>query len=317
MTEMEAQTAVCIGAPNEAKHAALFFENIWHLCPTHESAPRAVFPEGFNHDRSLRDRYLEFSNNLALDHPKIQELFDEAFTVVYPNSNNDLHAPLLLPNKTDVLYRMLEETYLQNVNGIRDQFLQLVSPLSSIHPVPVVSKAQALENHNASVADITVTLSNVQIIDVTSTSWEHIVEFRKDAESARALRKLRVFLYENCKDKSASYVEDKIHTELEKYDNAVKSHGFKLITGSLSTLIDSQSIIAASSTMLVAALIGGRLVGIGAGVALEASKLAIEISQTLYSMRELKRDHPLAYIIKAREIQKMEKKEPLSINPKN
>jgi len=30
-------------------------------------------------------------------------------------------------------------------------------------------------------------------------------------------------------------------------------------------------------------------------------KLAIEISKTLYSMRELKRDHPLAYIIKARE----------------
>ncbi|HZE71222.1 MAG TPA: hypothetical protein VE135_17055 [Pyrinomonadaceae bacterium] len=299
--EIEGKTAVCIGAPSEAKHAALFFENIWHLCPTHDSAPRAVFPEGFNHNRSLRDQYHEFTYNLAFTHPNIKELFDHAFTVVQPKPNAKDQTPLLLGKTNDVMYRMIEETYLQNVKGIRDRFLQLVAPLSPIHPIPVVSNARSLENQNASVADITVTLSNLQIIDVASTSWEQIVEFRKDAESAKALRKLRVFLYENCKDKSASYVEDKIHTELEKYDNAVKSHGFKLITGSLKTLIDSKSIIAASGTVLVAGLIGGPLVGVGAGAVLEASKLAIEISTTLYSMRELKRDHPLAYIIKARE----------------
>lgn len=127
------------------------------------------------------------------------------------------------------------------------------------------------------------------------------MEFWKDAESAKARRRLRVFLHENCKDQNRAYIEDKILTDLQAYDDAVKSHGFKLIAGSLTTLMDSQSIIAASGAALVGTLIGGPLAGIGSGVAIEVGKLAIEISKTLYSMRELKRDHSLAYIITARE----------------
>jgi hypothetical protein len=74
-----------------------------------------------------------------------------------------------------------------------------------------------------------------------------------------------------------------------------------LITGSLTTLLDSQSILAASSAILAGTLVGGPLVGLGSGAAIEIGKLAIEISKSLYSMRELKRDHSFAYMIKARD----------------
>lgn len=114
------------------------------------------------------------------------------------------------------------------------------------------------------------------------------------------MRRLRVFLYETCKDQSRTY-EDKILADLQAYDDAVRSHGFKLITGSLTTLIESQSIIAASGAALVGTLIDGPLIGLTSGVALEVGKLGIEISKTLYSMRELKRDHRLAYIIRSRD----------------
>ena len=168
-------------------------------------------------------------------------------------------------------------------------------------PVPVVSNARSLKNQNASVADITITLSNLKIVNVANTSWEQIVEFRKDEESAKALQRLRVFLYETCKDKSTAYIEDKINTELDNYHIAVNKHGFELLTGSLTTLIDSRNIIAASATVMAGALVGTPLIGITSAVALEIGKLAIQISRDLHTMRELKRDHPLAYIIKAQE----------------
>lgn len=299
--DLEATTAVCIGAPNNAKRAALFFENIWHLCPTVESAPRVVFPEGFNHDRSLRDRYHEFSYNLAFTHPRFRELFEQAFHVISPYPDDPDQIPGLIAKPNAVLYGMVEETYLENSKGIRDKFLQLVGPLSPIHPIPVLSHAQSFENNNASVADITVTLANLPIVNVTNTSWEQIVEFRKDGESAKALQRMRVFLYETCQDKSRSYIENKINTELDNYHNAVNKHGFDLLTGSLTTLIDSHNIIAASATVVAGALIGGPLVGITSGVALEIGKFAIEVARNRHALRELKRDHPLAYIIKAQE----------------
>jgi hypothetical protein len=221
--------------------------------------------------------------------------------VAEPKPHAKDQTPLLIGKSNDVMYRMLEETYLQNVEGIRDRFLQLVGPLSPIHPVPVVSNARSLKNQNASVADITITLSNLQIVNVANTSWEQIVEFRKDEESAKALQRLRVFLYETCKDKSTAYIEDKINTELDNYHIAVNKHGFELLTGSLTTLIDSRNIIAASATVIAGALVGTPLIGITSAVALEIGKLAIQISRDLHTMRELKRDHPLAYIIKAQD----------------
>ena len=297
---IDSKTAICVGAPNNAKHAALFFDSIWHLCPTMGSAPRAVFPEGYNYDQSLRDRFTEFTYNLFFQHSRSAELFDEAFNLVPVDKKAKTPVDdILLPKNPELIHKTIEQSYIQNVNGIRNSFLKLVSPISPIHPTPVLSSTEGLVNSNENISDIMVTLSCIKIIDVTKTSWQQIVEFRKDIKSAQALRKLRVFLYENCKDKSSSYIEDKINSDLDNYHNAIKRHGFNLLVGSIKTIIDSKNILALSSAGILALLFGGPIVGLTSAATLEIGKLAIHISKDLHALKEFKRDHPLAYIIKA------------------
>ena len=302
MTEnVTSESAICIGDPVRAKNAALLFDNIWHICPSFESAPSILFPESFRKNPGIKGEFAEYCYNLAFTNPNIQNHFDQAFNIVEAGSkNNSTNTDLLLPNNTRVLYKLIEETYTKNYNGMRDRFLKLIQPISTINPTPVISSPGLINAKNDSVSDISVTLSNLKIIDTEETPWDQIIEFRKDKLSHLSLRRLRLFLYDNCAGKSSSYIEDRILTDIDNYEKAIKNHGFKLIEGAMTTLIDSKNILAVSSAGVAATLIGTPLIGVSTACALEVSSISIKIARDLYARREYVRDHPLTYLIQAK-----------------
>ena len=295
----ENKIAVCAGSPAEAKNAALLFDGILHICPTPDSAPRAVFPEGYNADRNLRDRFHEFCYNFVLANPRIAGDPGNAFRALPTNATRDgMPIDILMPRSDELIYSLIEESYINNEGGIRDAFLEVMKPLGVI-ATPVVAEHKNLVNDHKTIGDISVTISGLNLIDVENTGWEQIVEFRRDQEAVKDLRRLRTFLFDNFKDKPPDYIENKILTELDKYQNMLKSQGFKTYIGALSSVFDAKTVTAAGITAVTSAFLGEPLIGLTGAAVIEIGKFGVQVAKDLYALREMKRDHPLAYIVKA------------------
>lgn len=102
--------------------------------------------------------------------------------------------------------------------------------------------------------------------------------------------------------KSRNYIEDRLQSEFDGYEEACAKHGFKVISGALTTIIDSKSVLAASSTTLAAVLAGAPLsVVVGAPLLLELTNLTVSVANNLYDLRKTKKLHPMSYIMHARE----------------
>lgn len=295
----ENKIAVCAGSPDEAKNAALLFDGIVHICPTIGSAPRAVFPEGFNADRDLRNKFHEFCYNFVLANPRIAGNPGNAFRALPTNIVRDGSAVDILMSKDDkLIYSLIEESYINNEGGIRDEFLAVMKPLGVID-TPVIAEHKNLLNEHKTVGDIAVTVSGLRLIDVSNTDWEQIVEFRKDKQAVKDLRRLRTFLVDNFKDKPRDYIENKILTELDKYENMLKSQGFKTFTGAIGSVFDAKTVTAAGAAAVTAVFLGEPVLGLTGAATIEIGKFGVQVAKDLYALREMKRDHPLAYIVRA------------------
>ena len=146
-------------------------------------------------------------------------------------------------------------------------------------------------------------LSNLDLIDTSKTSWEQIIAFRADKQSARSLRRLVHFYRDSYEQKDASHIKDDIEIRIEDYQKAVESWGFETVTGSTSLVLDSKSIIATGGMAFTAAIFGApslSIASMGAGAAIEIGKLAIHIAQRKHGLRQLLADNPIGFIIDAK-----------------
>lgn len=234
-----------------------------------------------------------------LANPRIGGRFEDAFSALPTNiERNEMPVDILMPRSDELIYSLIEESYINNAGGIRDEFLQVMKSLGVI-ATPVVAEHQNLLNEHKTVGDISVTISGLRLIDVANTEWQQIVEFRKDKDAVRDLRRLRTFLFDNFRDKPRDYIENKILTELDKYQNMLKSQGFKTITGAIGSVLDAKTITAAGITAISSAYLGHTIAGLTGAAAIEIGKFGIQIAKDLYALREMKRDHPLAFIVRA------------------
>jgi hypothetical protein len=143
-------------------------------------------------------------------------------------------------------------------------------------------------------------LSRLELIDTSQTSWEQIVELRKDQSSRARLQRLRAFLTQNYSGKSAAFVEDDIGRRLHEYEETVRKFGFETTTSAISVLLDSKSLHGAVATGIGAALFGGPLLGITAAAAVELGRVSLEVAKQRRRMHDWQATHELAYVIEAR-----------------
>lgn len=144
------------------------------------------------------------------------------------------------------------------------------------------------------------TLLRLPWIDADAASWEQIIEFRQDIESARKLRRLRLFFYENYAGKSSAFIGDDLLKRLDDYEAVRKKHGFEALTGSLSSILKSSNLVSAVGAGLAAALFGGPVLGVGTTAAVEVGNFSIELSRKLFTVREYEKGHEFAYLIDAK-----------------
>jgi len=53
-------------------------------------------------------------------------------------------------------------------------------------------------------------ISGISLIDAEHADWEQIISLREDSDSKEALRRFRLFTFDNYRGKSKSYIEDDI-----------------------------------------------------------------------------------------------------------
>lgn len=150
-----------------------------------------------------------------------------------------------------------------------------------------------------------VVLDKLKIINSSRAGWDQILQFKADRKSVSQLRNLRLFLHDKLSDKSSSYVSDYLDRTIDLYETALRKHGFDLLESSLSTLMDSKSLIGASS-LTAAALIAGlnevALLSGLSGAILETSKVVMKVIKSRYDLKSFKDTHELAYLFEVKRL---------------
>tara|TARA_R110002020_G_scaffold70934_1_gene183742 strand:- start:1659 stop:2561 length:903 start_codon:yes stop_codon:yes gene_type:complete len=151
--------------------------------------------------------------------------------------------------------------------------------------------------------DIIISLLNLQMIDTYNTSWEQILEFRKDKNSIKNLRKLKLFLYDNYLGKPASYIEDDILNRIEDYNKSISKWGFNTITTTFDSILSSKGLFATSTIAMLAAFNQNpSLAALSGGSAafITMGQIGISIFKARNNKIALRTDSPLAYLLTAK-----------------
>lgn len=92
-------------------------------------------------------------------------------------------------------------------------------------------------NVTPSSSNIVCTLANIPIIDADAADFDQIKNLRRDVESKRKLRNLKLFMHETYVDKSIDFIEDDLHRRIYEFNRAIQKHGFQIQQAVLSTCI--------------------------------------------------------------------------------
>jgi len=132
-------------------------------------------------------------------------------------------------------------------------------------------------------------LNNLPLVQESGISWDQVLEFRKDKDAVWKYRSLRLWFRDGLQAKSIQEANDIIEDKIAKYEFAIRKHGLRTITGSLSSIIDSKYVAGLAMGSGVAALIGGPIWSLIAGGSLAIGKIAVEIADRLIDLSDIKR----------------------------
>ncbi len=202
-------------------------------------------------------------------------------------------------------YKEARMLYLQNHStpesgSIRTEFARFANELGFSYSSMLLPGD---DPRQASISDVytTITMSKVPLVDVSSASWEQIMELRRDPEAKKKLRRLRLFLYENYVGKETAFIEDDLQRRLDDYDSAMRSLGLRAATSVLSVILDAKNLQSSIAAGIAGALWGGTAGAITSAAVIELGKIAIEIAKKRQDVHELQQGHDLAFIIAAEE----------------
>jgi len=126
------------------------------------------------------------------------------------------------------------------------------------------------------------TALQIRVVDTSKVTLPQIMEFRKDKEVMRKMRKFRLFAYQQFSGKDKAFIEDDIQQRLSDYYDSLKACGFETTYKTLSFLFESKSLIGTFAASFVSLLVGnGQLAAeaFSAGTVIELGKLSLEYAK--------------------------------------
>jgi hypothetical protein len=119
-------------------------------------------------------------------------------------------------------------------------------------------------------ADPSFALTQIRLIDVSTLSWEHILEIRADEESAKKLRRLRLFLCDRYDGWEVERIKDDLLQRLDDYEETAHRMGANLREGSIGMLLGTLGDIKVGPPLAIVSLVAAYF-GLPAGAVLTAA----------------------------------------------
>lgn len=251
--------------------------------------------------RNSKDAYNKELSQLPLDKRKAASNFVDYFVSEINNESKDI----IIKKSFNIL---LGFSYMEDVktnNGVKISTLlnQLGSLAGSKH-FSVLLPEKCLLNDDEKKCDFSLILSNLNLIDTSETSWEQILEFRKDKDAPKKLRNLRLFFYDNYKEKDRQYIEDDLMKRLEDYEQTCKEWGFQTKNSTMTAILNSKNFQTSLYATLIGASFGQPVIMEGAviaGTCIEIGKCVLHYTNRKHAFKNIKRHHDLAYIIEGKD----------------
>jgi hypothetical protein len=132
-------------------------------------------------------------------------------------------------------------------------------------------------------------IRNLNVANDEALTWKQVLEFRRDKEAAIKLRRLKNWLDRDMTGKPISFVSDAIATKLYDYEWAIKKHGIKTITGTISQLLDPKLLGTVAATAGGLLLAGQEFFAALAGAGILVGRAAVSITDKLVDLRDSER----------------------------
>ncbi|HEY2390188.1 MAG TPA: hypothetical protein VGK22_03365 [Candidatus Angelobacter sp.] len=175
-------------------------------------------------------------------------------------------------------------------------------PISDLPAVVPPSLVSFIPPENS--ADIVVTLASLKLVDTNQTSLQQIYEFRRDEDAAQKLRRIRLFAYDNYRDKPRTFIEDDLLARISDYEHTVKKWGFETKASMLTTLLDSKLIAGGIVGSFLSSYLDSPLLTAAATLGttgITIGKIAVELGRQRFAHKEMLADNPVSYIAYANE----------------
>ena len=144
-------------------------------------------------------------------------------------------------------------------------------------------------------------LCSAHLIDVSSASWDKIIEFRKDKLARAGLLRFRKFFYDSFTGKTHSYIQEELERLKFDYDEAAKKHGFELTKQSITSILSARAIGGGGLMGFVASQAGlgpASMIAAAAPIVAEFGIFAFQLYGNKHSRSEFQASHPISYLTK-------------------
>jgi hypothetical protein len=234
--------------------------------------------------------------------------------IVPPNlRNDDFFASLNEINRASVPFMDAQisaslDEHFKLRPGAKENFQAAVFDFFAKYPrlrsLPLIIDSEFTGEDDVTADNLTVTIPLLRLIDASTTSWDQIVDFRRDNDAIEKLRRFRVFVYQNYTGKTKDFIEDDILTRLADYEQAVKKWGFATTSGTITTLLNSSVIAGGVAGSFLTAYFNAPLPAIASAMTatgLAIANMAVSLGQQRFTQKELMANNPVSYISYAKE----------------
>jgi hypothetical protein len=151
---------------------------------------------------------------------------------------------------------------------------------------------------------VELTLMQVPLIDTDRLEWEHILDIRRDSKFLLKLRRFRLFINDNYRDKQPDYIRDSLLQKIQDYEEACKRHGISLTISTMSKLLNSKSLLGSLGIAAAAILCGDPAIANASlitGTTIEIGKVSLHIAEKRLELKSKMEDSEIALLMRVRD----------------
>lgn len=186
-----------------------------------------------------------------------------------------------------------EETWGDKAHGIVLRQLLRGHAKHGITVVPLYRSEAAFSAEFSSGEEVAyrAVLDNIPVVATQELDWPQVLEFRQDPDASRKYRALRVWMQEALHSKSLSEATDIIGSKLDDYEWALRKHGVKSVTGTISEVLDSKTIAAATAAGGLMAVLNQPIWALLTTGLLIVSKMVASVVERKIEVEDIRREN--------------------------